>query len=290
MLSQLNLGIFGGDLRQVYLADSLAKKGYHVYTFKTLEKVEHENCTQLHSLRELFEHCKVIIGPVPFNKDLVSAASANASETINSSLTELLTNKHILIGGIIPPQIANRCSLHGIPYYDYMNDEKVAILNAVATAEGSIMEAVRSSDINLHGSRCLVLGYGRCAKVLAGKLKALDAVVTVAARSPEALAYAQAAGFQTCMLSDIKDILSSFNFIFNTIPALILDKDHLVHVNPNVTIIDIASQPGGVDYEYAIKNNLNAKLCLGLPGKVSPKTSADIILDGIMSFIKERSD
>lgn len=286
MLSQLKIGVFGGDMRQVYLADALLKKGFHVCTFKTKEKIEHENCTTLHNLTELFEQCNVIIGPIPFNKDLVTAASAT---DINSDLSQLLTNDHILIGGIIPPHIVNSCNLKGVPYYDYMNDEKIAILNAIATAEGSIMEAIKSSDINLHGSQCLVLGYGRCGKVLAGKLKALDAKVTIAARSEEALAYAEAAGYQTCNLSDIKSILPSFNFIFNTIPALVLDKDHLALVDPKVTIIDIASQPGGVDFEFALKNNINAKLCLGLPGKVSPKTSADIILCGIMSFIKERS-
>lgn len=290
MISQLNLGIFGGDLRQVYLAEALLKKGYHVCTFKTIEQVEHENCIELHSLKELFDRCNIVIGPLPFNKDLVSATSANTPESNNSSFTDLLTNDHILIGGIIPSQIINTCTSKGIPCYDYMNDEKVAILNAIATAEGSIMEAIRSSDINLHGSHCLILGYGRCAKVLAGKLKALDAKVTIAARSPEALAYAEAAGFATTELSNMKKILSSFNFIFNSIPALILDKNNLAHVDPKVTIIDIASQPGGVDYEYALKHNLNAKLCLGLPGKVSPRTSADILLTGIVSFIKERSD
>jgi len=290
MLSQISIGIFGGDMRQIYLADTLLKKGYHVCTYNTLEKIEHKNCKELGSLKELFEQCKLVIGPIPFSKDRVFAASATAAETISSNLSELLTDDHILIGGIIPPQIAEICNNKGIPCYDYMNDEKIAILNAIATAEGSIMEAIKSSHINLHGSNCLVLGYGRCGKVLADKLKGLDARVTIAARSAEALAYAEAAGFATCELSDLKRILPDFNFIFNTIPALVLDKDHLALVDPNVTIIDIASQPGGVDFEYALKHNINAKLCLGIPGKVSPKTSAEIILNGIMSFIKERSD
>jgi dipicolinate synthase subunit A len=171
-----------------------------------------------------------------------------------------------------------------------MKDEKITILNAIATAEGTIMEAIKSSDINLHGSTCLILGYGRCAKVLAVKLKALDAKVIIAARSEDALAYAEAAGYQTTSLINMKKILPSCNFIFNTIPALILDKSCLAHVDPEVTIIDIASAPGGVDYEYALKHSLNAKLCLGLPGKVSPRSSADILLTGIVAFMKERSD
>jgi dipicolinate synthase subunit A len=91
-------------------------------------------------------------------------------------------------------------------------------------------------------------------------------------------------------LIDMKSVLPSCQFIFNTIPTLVLDKSNLAYVDPKVTIIDIASQPGGVDYEYALKNNLYAKLCLGIPGKVSPRTSADILLTGIVTFMKERSD
>jgi dipicolinate synthase subunit A len=171
-----------------------------------------------------------------------------------------------------------------------MESEKITILNAIATAEGTIMEAIQNSDINLHGSNCLVLGFGRCAKVLAGKLKAMDAIVTVAARSEEALAFAEAAGHKTLLLSDIKPLLPSYQFIFNTIPSLVLDKSCLELVNRNVTIIDIASAPGGVDFEYAMQQSLNAKLCLGLPGKVAPNTSADILVTEIIALMKERSD
>lgn len=32
--------------------------------------------------------------------------------------------------------------------------------NAIATAEGAICEAIKMSPYNLHGSKCLVLGYG----------------------------------------------------------------------------------------------------------------------------------
>lgn len=290
MSPETTLGIFGGDLRQVFLAKAFLKKGFHVFTYRTVEPIQHDNCTVLHTLKELFEQCNVIIGPIPLTKDLVSAASAATADLDASSFSELLTKEHILIGGSIPTRIAEACTSRDIPFYDYMKDEKVAILNAIATAEGSIMEAIRSSDINLHGSTCLVLGYGRCGKILAGKLKALDARVIIAARSEEALAYAEASGYQTTTLVSMRKILPSCQFIFNTIPALILDKSNLSHVDPKVTIIDIASQPGGVDYEYALKHNLNAKLCLGLPGKVSPRSSADILLTGIVAFMKERSD
>lgn len=284
MIANSHIGIFGGDKRQVYLAKALIDKGYHVYTYQIAESIQHEKCTQLNSLNEIFNKCSVLIGPIPLTKNVMPA------ELISSHFTSLLKKGHFLIGGMIPLALTDICDNKKISYYDLMKDEKITILNAIATAEGTIMEAIQASKINLHHSNCLVLGYGRCAKALAGKLRGMDANVCVGARSKEALAYAEAAGFRAINLSDIKNFLPSYDFIFNTIPSLILDKNCLELVKQDVTIIDIASAPGGVDYEYAAQRNLNAKLCLGLPGKVSPKTSADILLNEITKLLKERSD
>lgn len=291
MSSQFDIGIYGGDLRQVYMAEAYLLKGFRVATYSIAETVSHKNCFPMHTLNELFGNCKILIGPIPMSRDQICIiASAAPSDLTLAHVAYLLKEHHILIGGNIPYSLTELCDSRNIIYYDLMKDEKVTILNAVATAEGTIMEAIASSDRNLQGSKCLVLGYGRCAKVLAYKLKALDACVTVAARSEEALAYAATAGYQVVNLSNIKCILPSFHFIFNTIPAPVLNKDYLDLVDPHVAIIDIASAPGGVDFAYARQLNIFAKSCLGLPGKVSPRTSADILVTEINRFIKERSD
>ena len=49
-----------------------------------------------------------------------------------------------------------------------------------------------------------------------------------------------------------------------------------------MAIIDIASAPGGVDYEAAGALGIAAKLCLGLPGKYAPKTAGEILAEEIM--------
>jgi len=290
MSHQLKLGIFGGDMRQVYMAEAFLHLGYPVFTYKIIEPVIHERCTALDNPDDLFDLCNVLIGPIPLTRDHISIASADTLDMSTSKLSDRLSKEHILIGGIIPSSIQTVCVQKGIPFFDLMKDEKITILNAVATAEGTIMEAIRSSGINLHGSRCLVLGYGRCAKVLADKLKGLDTEVIVAARSEEALAYAEASGLKAVPFTEMRKFLPSCHFIFNTVPAMVLDQQHLSLVRRDVTIIDIASAPGGVDFEYALRNNINAKLCLGLPGKVSPRSSADILVTKIDAFVKERSD
>jgi len=284
----LNIGIFGGDKRQVYMALTLLAKGYSVFTYKLYEQIDHNNHTALNSLEELIKKCRVLIGPIPFTKDNIIKISSDTQANSNgNTIVHFLNKEHILIGGVIPKDIRSSCEEKGIFYFDLMDSDKIAIMNAIATAEGTIMEAIRSSNINLHNSNCLVLGYGRCGKVLASKLKGLDANVTVAARNKDALAYAHAMGFSAVHLKDIKSFLPYFHFIFNTIPALILDEDCLKNVSEDVVIIDIASAPGGVDFEYAINHGINAKLCLGIPGKIAPKTSADILVNEIEALIKE---
>ncbi len=291
MSHQFDLGVYGGDLRQVYMITSLLKLGYRIATYCIAEPVKDENCTMVSTLTELFEGCRVLIGPVPMSRDQFSILSKNpAGDLTIAHVAYLIKKHHILVGGNIPAPITDICNKWNTPCFDLMKDEQITILNAIATAEGTIMEAIQTGSSNLHGSDCLVLGYGRCAKVLAAKLKALDAGVTIAARSQEARAYAVAAGHQSVPLSELSQILPSFSFIFNTIPQLILAKAQLDLVHPQVTIIDIASAPGGVDFDYAKHLNITAKLCLGLPGKVAPLSSGEILAAGIHSFLLERSD
>lgn len=284
MALDTDIAIFGGDKRQVYMAKSLAEKGYSVYTYQLAEVVQGKNCTALHTFDEMFQKCGILIGPIPLIKNIMPA------ERLVPAFEKLLGKNHLLIGGVIPPALAQFCTRRGIACCDLMLNEKIAILNAVATAEGAVMEAIGAGAINLHGSNCLVLGYGRCARVLAEKLKGMSAKVTVAARSEEALAYAQAFGMQPVHLSAVKSVLPDCNFVFNTIPALILDSGCLALFREGTVIIDIASAPGGVDYDAARQKQLNAKLCPGLPGKVAPKVSADILVGEIITILKERSD
>ncbi|NLJ97053.1 MAG: dipicolinate synthase subunit DpsA [Clostridiales bacterium] len=289
MSSYKSIGIFNGDKRQVYMALSLLDKGYLVYTFNLQEPLIHQNHIAVNSIDELITYCKVLIGPIPLTLNDISLPQDILYEQRGTTFCNMLTKEHALFAGNIPTNVLDMLKKKEIFFYDLLKNETIAVLNAIATAEGTIMEAIRNSDGNLHGSSCLILGYGRCGKVLASKLKGLDAKVTVAARNEHSLAYAKASGFSTLFLNEIISYLEDYEYIFNTIPSLILDKECLRYVSPDVNIIDIASAPGGVDFEYAKDHDINAKLCLGLPGKVAPKSSADILLNEIGALLKERS-
>ena len=83
----------------------------------------------------------------------------------------------MVFGWVVPPAFEH------FQVYDFRNMDEVALRNAVATAEGTLAEAIKHGSINITGSRCLVLGYGRCGREIASLFRAVRAYVTVADRN-----------------------------------------------------------------------------------------------------------
>ena len=82
--------------------------------------------------------------------------------------------------------------------------------------------------------------------------------------------------------------LKNMDVIVNTVPHLILGETELKSLDKNKTlIIDVASNPGGVDYEYANANKFRCIHELGIPGKIAARTSAKYIRDFIKNVINE---
>ena len=67
----------------------------------------------------------------------------------------------------------------------------------------------------------------------------------------------------------------------------VLDRQTLEQARPDTVIIDLASKPGGVDFEAAKELGLNVIWALSLPGKVAPITAGKIITDTILNIIGE---
>ena len=290
MSKDCNITVIGADMRQIYMIDDLYDKGYTIYTYGINNDFLTNKIRKTASLSEAIEKSNILICPIPFTKNNKDIAFLDLYEDKNiKHFMECLNVNHCIFAGLIPDYLSNHCTKNGIAFYDFMKMNDVAILNAIATAEGTIVEAIKRSQINLHNSRCLVLGFGRCAQILAKKLKAFDANICICARNKDACALAIAYGYSSVILDKLDTKLDSFDFIFNTIPAVILTKSKLEKLSPHVTIIDIASSPGGIDYTASENLNLNASLCLGLPGIYSPKSSGEILANVIDNILIERS-
>ena len=71
-------------------------------------------------------------------------------------------------------------------------------------------------------------------------------------------------------------------------PARVLDRARLADLDEGCLVIDLASKPGGVDFEGAAQLGVKVIWALSLPGKVAPVTSGKIICDTIYHMLQER--
>ena len=155
------------------------------------------------------------------------------------------------------------------------------------TAEGAIQIALEELPITLHGARALVVGYGRLGRALAPRLSALGARVSVAARKWEDLAWIEAAGYTAEHTGELEGWLCGYDLIVNTVPARVLDAAALAELKPGCLVIDLASKPGGVDFDAAARLGVRAIWALSLPGKVAPVTAGRSIRTVIYNILQE---
>lgn len=211
-----------------------------------------------------------VITAIPFTKDKVHITSTDVK--IEDFLKDI-KNKTLFSSGV-SSEILQKFEENNIKYVNVMDSDYIAYLNAIPTAEGAIYKAMEYTDFVLHNANVLVLGFGRVGKILASKLKGLDANVFCEARNKKDLAHIEALGYNVIELKNLDDVLGKMDIIFSTIPYKILDSDRLKKINKDTIIIDLASMPGSIDYETANKLNIKAYLELGIPAKIAPMTAS----------------
>ena len=284
--------VLGGDLRNVKLAGMLADDGNKVYSFgqersdEVLDDGRIEKCS---SLKQALEKSQVIIAPVPFSGNSENINTPFSDEKI--MIDELLKNNKgkIFISGSIKDDIKKRLDENYMQVVDIMKRDDLAILNTIATAEGTIEVAIKNTDKILQGSRVLVLGFGRVGKIVANKFSKLSAIVTCAARKVSDLAWIKAYGYNSLNINDMLYDLNEFDIIINTVPQTIIKERELKHMDSEVLLIDLASTPGGIDGKMATSMGLKFIWALALPGRIAPSSSAKFIKDTVYNILEERS-
>lgn len=147
--------------------------------------------------------------------------------------------------------------------------------------------ALEELPVTLHNARVLVIGYGRLGRVTAQRMAALGTRVTVAARSHEQLAWARVWGYATEHTASLTPWLCGYDLVVNTVPAGVLGREELSALKPGALVIDLASKPGGVDFDTAAELGVQTIWALSLPGKVAPESSGGYIKTTIYHIIDE---
>ena len=271
--------IIGGDLRIIKLAEMLANEENEIYVYG-LEKAEEikskSNIIQCDSIKKAIQDVEIVIGPIPFssNGNTINAPFSDKDITIREMMHVI--NAKVLIAGGITPEVYGMANDEYIEIIDIMKREELAVLNTIATAEGTIQIAIENTNKILHGSEVLILGFGRIGKVLARKLAGLAVKVTCAARKDEDLAWIQAYGHKATNINTIGENLRQYDIIINTVPHMILSEERLQYVKKECLLIDLASNPGGIDKKAVKDKKLKSIHAQGNNGKCHPRTPCRI--------------
>ncbi len=288
MTEKLKLAVVGGDARQVKLCNLLANDGHKVFSYALDKAKLSENVIRGGDISGLSQKFDCIILPVPICSEgsrLNAPFTAYAYHT--DDLFSLFSPGQTVIAGRVSNDLFTKAGRNGIRLYDYLEREDFTVLNSIPTAEGAIEVAMRELDTTLNRKKCLVIGFGHIGKLLSAYLRGLGAKVSASARKFGDLAWISAYGYDAVETSKIKDTLSKYDIIFNTVPALILNEDTLSHVRGDAFICDLASKPGGVDFNAARELGLHTVQALSLPGKCSPLSAAAAMRDTIYNILEE---
>lgn len=267
--------LFISDMRQVYLADILTKKGYTLrcLDIRNPEKMQE----QLAKLSEFLPETKMLILPIPVTK-------ITDQKMFLTILNKNLNQDIMILGGCFTEELRQLLQQRDLRALDFMEDEIVVEENAIATAEGAISELIRKSPYNIKDAKIIVTGYGKCGRALAIRLKALGARVTILARRKEVRKLAKKEGFYAADFAFGPEEAMGTTMVVNTVPAPVVTELILRELPKDAYILDIASAPGGVDFDVARKYGIRADLLLGIPGKYAPMESAYILARAMERF------
>lgn len=280
----MEFALIGGDLRNVKLMNVLTEAGCKVYTYGLLPEKVSEKIAVCVSPETAAAWAQCVIGPVPFHVGIVDS----------DQVLQALSPGKLFIAGKIPEDFTKAAEQKGVKVVDILQRDDMAILNAVPTAEGAIQVAMEKLPVTIDQCPVLITGYGRVARALAPRVKALGGLVTICARKSSDLAWAESHGYGSMSFAELSEKVGDFTLIYNTVPHMIFDtlqldalKKNRTGDRPQALVVDLASAPGGVNFTYAASKGIQTVHALSLPGKVAPETSAKNMAKVIFNIIKE---
>ena len=274
----------GGDSRQFYMSCALNEMG-RVYSYGS--DLSGGSVIPLAEIGDMHEKADVLVLPIIKGSGSEIGCSGG-KKVFCTELSDHLKKGALVTGGRLNIRMIEYFSALGYDVADYFKREELAIKNCIPTAEGALQIAMNETGITIFGSRVLITGYGRTAKACANLFKGAGAQCAIAVRRSAAAAEAQNNGLEAFDFKELYGHIPRFDIIINTVPAMIFDRRLLKAAAKDTLFIDLASVPGGIDFEAARELNKRVVQALSLPGKVAPITSGKIIAETVKDILLER--
>ena len=286
----LKFAILGGDSRCALLSGLLAEDGHSVHTY-CLEKAGLDpSVPAAGCLQSALYGADWVILPVPAEKKGKLNAPLSAQSLDMGELIAALWPGQTLCGGRLSPTSSLAAVRSGARVYDLMQRRAFTVGNAAITAEGAVQKLMEATPRCLMGSHVLITGWGRIASILAPRLRALGAYVSVAARKSGDRAMAAAHDLGCCSFKALPLLIEDVDFVVNTVPAPVLEEKLLKRLKKDAVLLELASAPGGFDSEAAQRLGLKVIAAPGLPGEYAPISAAELMRESIYAIIAEEEE
>ena len=276
----------GGDERIVRLGSLLLADGHGVKCWALEDAQLAGGVRVCEGVRECAEGADCVVLPIPAcrHRGILNAPLSRRTHCLGEVLSPLAPGTLVCAGGA-GADMRSAAEPLELRLRDYGAQESYQAANSMASAEGAIGVLLSETDGVLCGSACVLIGAGRLSRALAPRLAALGVHVTVASRSADKLAWAAALGYGAQPLSKLD--VSRADFVINTAPALTLTASRLTELPDGALVLDLASAPGGTDFDAARSFGIKALTAPGLPGKWSPDSAALFIKDAIYRILED---
>ena len=286
----MRFAVIGGDKRTEHLAAQLLRDGHRLRSFAPERAALPPEISRESCLQSCVYGADCVLLPLPAERGGRLHAPLSAEELGMPALIEALWPGQLLIGGALREETVTAALRGGLRVADLLRQPALAVGNAALTAEGAIGRLIEHSERALWSGRALVLGWGRIGRILALRLSALGAQVTVAARGARDRAMAEALGCAAVDYAGLDGILGDFDFIVNTVPARVLTEGMLCLIRPDALLLELASPPGGFDRTLAQNIGLHALAAPGLPGETAPEAAALLLRQAVYAAIEETEE
>ena len=286
----MKFAVVGGDRRSALLSAMLAQDGHRVHSF-ALERAElPSEIPKTGCLEGCVYGADCVVLPVPAERGGRLFAPLASEEQTMERVIGALWPGQLLCGGAFSRESSLEAIRAGLSVRDLTQCRSFTVGNAAVTAEGAIELLMKSSARTLWRSRILVTGWGRVAKLVALRLGALGARVTVAARKEGDRAMASALGFGAMDFKRPEGAPEPFDFLVNTVPAPVIGGELLSLLREDALLLELASPPGGFDRAAAEQAGLRTLSAPGLPGICAPYTAAELMQAAIFDVLREREE
>ena len=278
MKNRLRILTVGGDMRQLYCARRLARE-----CDTSVTGFDKEYLTASESSDAEGRYDCIILPVPPLNDDGNIPAPCGCGDISPDEIKKHLAEGAVIFAGHVGEKL--RETFSGTEIVDYLEREELSLKNAIPTAEGAVQIALEELPVTLSGLSVLIVGMGRIGTALSTILKGFGADVTAAVRNEKGAAKARLAGIKSVYTDNLP---TDYGLVFNTAPELVFNRELLGKFSDSTLFIDLASKPGGIDFESASELGIRAIWALGLPGKTAPVTAGEIIAETVMEVLDER--